>query len=262
MKTLVLFISYWRWNIPALFLSMVLIYLFLRGNEKRIIKKRNLKFFTGVFLLLVLSASPLDFLGRHYLFSAHMLEHVILLLIIPPLLLTGLDSESFENFAVPKWVKKTADLLLVPSVSWILGVGSMWVLHIPAVFTTIHASPALMTVQMFVLLILGTIFIWPVYNPFHFHKLSALESVVYLFTACTGCTVLGILITFTPVTLYHSCLIGKDPAILNIIRLKWGITPDFDQQIGGLIMWVPACTIYLTNILMVLGRWFVTAEEG
>jgi putative membrane protein len=83
-------------------------------------------------------------------------------------------------------------------------------------------------------------------------------AVLYLFSACVACSILGILITFSPVSV---CPIYAQQAadrlgILNLVQSSWGITSDKDQQIGGLLMWVPMCLVYLTAIVAQLARWF------
>jgi cytochrome c oxidase assembly factor CtaG len=82
--------------------------------------------------------------------------------------------------------------------------------------------------------------------------------VLYLFSACVACSILGILITFSPVSV---CSIYAHPSsdrfgVLNLVQSNWGITPDKDQQIGGLLMWVPMCLVYLAAIIAQLARWF------
>jgi cytochrome c oxidase assembly factor CtaG len=260
MTTFDIISSYWQFNVAAIVLAAVLVVLHIRSNGNWLTHTGPL-FLTALALLLLVTMSPLASLGHEYLFSAHMIQHVILLLIIPPLLLTGIDKKILTGLAQQPWFKKTGNILFKPSVSWLFGVGSMWVLHIPAVYTTMAKSPVLMSVQMLLLLFFGIIFIWPVYAPVPLKKLDPLESVVYLFTACIGCTILGILITFTPFSLYGACLTGQNPEVLALIRFNWGITPDVDQQAGGLIMWVPACMVYLTNIIITLGRWLVAPDR-
>src|SRR5436309_11232685 len=86
--------------------------------------------------------------------------------------------------------------------------------------------------------------------------LSPLAVIIYLFSACTACNVLGIILTFAPVSI---CPIYQHPVdrlgMLNTIRGGWGLTSDRDQQIGGLLMWVPMCAIYASAILAQLARW-------
>jgi len=69
-------------------------------------------------------------------------------------------------------------------------------------------------------------------------------------------SVLGIILTFAPVSI---CPVYQHPVdrlgILSAIRGDWGLTSDRDQQIGGLLMWVPMCAIYVTAILAQLARW-------
>lgn len=253
--------GFWQINIYSLIVSVFLLFFHFRTNGNKFTRKSYL-FLSGVFLLLLITFSPLHLLAHEYLFSAHMIKHVIVLLVIPPLLIKGTDEKFFESLVTKRWFQKIG-FLFHPSSSWLLGVGSMWFLHIPAVYNFLDRSDFLMGIQMLALLVFGIIFIWPVFAPVSFHKLGILESAIYLFIACVGCTVLGILITFTPFSLYSSCLTGQNPELLSLIRFNWGLTPDVDQQIGGLIMWVPACIIYLTNILIIIGRWlFASDTEG
>jgi cytochrome c oxidase assembly factor CtaG len=80
---------------------------------------------------------------------------------------------------------------------------------------------------------------------------------VYLFTACVACTLLGIAITFSPVEV---CSVFTHPVdrlgVMPRVRDGWGLTAERDQQIGGLLMWVPACLVYGAAILSVLARIF------
>ncbi len=110
------------------------------------------------------------------------------------------------------------------------------------------------------LLVAGYIFAWPVFSPVQFKKLEPLQASLYLFTACVGCTVLGIFITFAPTGFYSTYMMGNNPAILNLLQFNLGISPDVDQQAAGLIMWVPACIIYLTNIMIILAKWYSKPE--
>jgi putative membrane protein len=109
---------------------------------------------------------------------------------------------------------------------------------------------------------MGCAFWWPIIGPWIKERLSPLAGIIYLFTACVGCTILGIIITFSPVEV---CSIYLHPVdrlgILPLIHNQWGLTPAKDQQLGGLLMWVPACLIYFCGILGLLARWFGDAGD-
>jgi cytochrome c oxidase assembly factor CtaG len=112
--------------------------------------------------------------------------------------------------------------------------------------------------------LLGGIFWRQILAPRDEQRLSPPGAVLYLFSACVACSILGILITFSPVSV---CPIYAQPSadrlgILNLIQSNWGITPDKDQQIGGLLMWVPMCLVYLAAIIAQLARWFAHPVPG
>ncbi len=216
---------------------------------------KNVLFYAGVFLLLLVTISPLAYLAHGYLFSAHMIEHIVLLLIVPPMLLVGTNAKLIQKLSVSGF-RRTGNVLFSTPVAWIIGIGAMYIWHIPELFDAMKKSPALHTLHIITLLVAGIVFIWPVYSPVPWKRLSPLQSALYLFIACVGCTILGILITFSPPDLYIPYMAGHNAAVWNLVRNQWGITPAIDQQAGGLIMWVPACIIYITNIMLILAGYY------
>jgi len=217
--------------------------------------RKHILFAAGILLFLLVTISPLAFLGRNYLFSIHMLNHITILLIVPPLLLSGTDAGLVLNLEKSLF-RKIGNILFSVPVAWLLGMGAMYVWHIPALFDAMTKSHAVHGLHVVSLLLLGIIFIWPVYAPTKWKRLGPLESALYLFISCVGCTILGILITFAEPSLYMPFMPGENMAIWDLIRNTWSITPAMDQQAGGLIMWVPACIIYVTNIMLILAGFY------
>jgi len=227
---------------------------------------RKLAFLMLALVVFVLTLeSPLETLAEGYLFSAHMLQHLLLLLIVPALLLLALPDDRAgkpPSFSTKNTAGGTPGLssrarILRPLAGWISGVGAMWFWHIPVLCDAATMIPSVRVAQTVSLLVLGCFFWWPILGPRAAHRLSLLPGVTYLFTACTGCTLLGIIITFVPVSVCPVYLHPKDPLdLLPLIRSDWGITPAVDQQVGGLLMWVPACMIYLSGIMGMLWRWY------
>lgn len=199
--------------------------------------------------------SPVGTLADEYLFSAHMLQHLVLLLIVPALLLLALPE--VKDPKERAWPKADRAGTARNGLGWLAGVGAMWVWHAPTLCNAATTDPWVRRLQLVSLLVLGTMFWWPILGPRPAHRLPPLTGIVYLFTACLACTLLGIYITFTPVSV---CSVYVHPpdrlGILPLIRQGWGLTPWMDQQIGGLMMWVPACLIYLGGIIGLLARWY------
>ena len=134
----------------------------------------------------------------------------------------------------------------------------MWLWHARPLCNAAVSSQFVNAVQISSLLLLGAIFWRQILAPLEEERLSAPGAVLYLFSACVACSILGILITFSPVSV---CPVYAQPpldrlGILSLVQSDWGITPDKDQQIGGLLMWVPMCLVYLAAIIAQLARWF------
>jgi cytochrome c oxidase assembly factor CtaG len=239
--------SAWTWNPAALVLSGVafIAYVWAFGFTRRFV---YLIAGLGVFLLTL--ESPLNALADGYLFSAHMLQHILLLLIVPALILMSL----------PRWVRlgPRSSLLTNPLVAWFAGVSAMWFWHARPLCNAAVSSHFVGALQISSLLLLGGIFWRQILAPREEERISPPGAVLYLFSACVACSILGILITFAPVSV---CPIYAQPradelGIAQLIQVNWGITPEKDQQIGGLLMWVPMCLVYLSAIIAQFARWF------
>jgi putative membrane protein len=239
--------SAWAWNLPVLVSSGIAFAVYLCGFGLNL---RIVYFLAGLDVFIFTLSSPLNALAGGYLFSAHMLQHILLLLIVPALILMSL----------PRWVsfRPWPWLISNPFVGWICGVGAMWLWHARPLCNAAVSSQLVNAAQISSLLLLGAIFWRQILAPREEERLSPPCAVLYLFSACVACSILGILITFSPVSV---CPIYAQPAadrlgISNLIQSSWGISPDKDQQIGGLLMWVPMCLVYLAAIIAQLARWF------
>jgi len=218
---------------------------------------KTVYFLGGIALLLLDLVSPLDRLGDEYLFSAHIVQHFVLALVVPPLLLLGIPREWAEITLSRPWVRRLERYFGHPPISWLLGVGTMLVWHIPILFNAALTNDALHVFQHLSFLVTGIIYWWPILAPAPQVRLSAAGSISYLFTACLSCSLLGAALTFSPAGLYPAYLHPRDSlGILPLLRDDWGLDPKSDQQLGGLLMWVPSCFVYLGGILWTLGRWY------
>jgi putative membrane protein len=239
--------SAWAWNIAALVFSGVVLTAYFWAFN---INRRILYLLAALAVFVLTLMSPLNALAAGYLFSAHMLQHILLLLIVPALVLMSL----------PRWVAlgPRSWVIAKPLVGWVAGVSAMWLWHARPLCNAAVSSQLVSGLQICSLLVLGTIFWRQILAPREEERMSPPGAVLYLFSACVACSILGILITFAPVSV---CPIYAQPpadhsGILNLIQGSWGITPDKDQQLGGLLMWVPMCLVYLSAIIAQLGRWF------
>ena len=254
--------SAWDWEPSVVAGSAALAagYLALTRGQ---VSRKTAAFLGGVVLLLLSLVSPVDALGDQYLFSAHVLQHFLLALIIPALLVLGTPRGLMEKALVNPPARRLEAALVKPGVAWMLGIGTMIGWHIPALFNAALASSGLHIFQHLSFLVTGTIFWWPVLQPAEERRLALLPAIVYLFSACTACSLLGAWLTFTPPGAYPAYLDPADPAgILRLVRGGWGLDPKSDQQLGGMLMWVPGCFVYLTVILSATAHWYNAPERA
>jgi cytochrome c oxidase assembly factor CtaG len=245
MTTYQFFTTTWTWNSVVLVFSVLSFVGYFVAFGQR---GRPLYFAAAVGIFLLALISPFSALADGYLFSAHMVQHILFVSIVPAFLLLSLPQSFSLRFPLT--------YLTHPVMGWVAGVGAMWLWHAPALCNAAVTSRSVSAIQTASLLLMGSIFWWQVLAPRREQRLSPLAGIVYLFTACTACSVLGIILTFAPVSI---CAVYQHPVdrlgMLSTIRGAWGLTSDRDQQIGGLLMWVPMCLIYATAILAQLARW-------
>jgi putative membrane protein len=251
------------WNmVPAALTFCVLaLVASLQGRSSSF--RRKLWLAMAAALFAVAMFSPLSALARGYLFSAHMIQHLLLLLIIPALLCLSLPLQSAQHSSRNGNGPETDLSIKNLVISWLAGVGAMWLWHIPALCNAAATNDWVRHLQTVSLLVMGGIFWWPVLRPATSLRIAPLAGVVYLFTACMACTLLGIYITFSPIAVcsaYHHPV--DRLGILPLLRQRWGLTPSVDQQLGGLLMWVPSCLIYLIGVMGQLARWYSNNEPA
>jgi cytochrome c oxidase assembly factor CtaG len=245
-----------QWHADPFLLAGVicLIYLYYRLSPHAPARRRGC-FWSAIGLILITTCSPLHFLGMHVYFSAHMITHIVLLLIAGPLLVMSIRSNPSAHM-----LKRMSAFLHKRSwLAWLTAVAIMWCWHIPSVFDRSFAGMNGFTLMPLLhagsMLLAGILFSWPLFGPYTSDHIHPLSGVLYLFTACISCSLLGLMITFAPIHSFgHYWSAGA--SMKGMSSNPWGLTPATDQQAAGLIMWVPCCFVYLAGCLYVLHGWF------
>jgi len=163
MTTQQLLLTAWDWE-PTVLIGCAAL---LVGYwvEARPVTARVALFVTAVVVMLLALLSPIDTLGDGYLFSAHMLQHLLLVLVVPPLLLLGIPPQVFERLLRWTPADKIERVLGRPLLAWSLGVGVLWVWHAPALYDLALRYQGVHVLQHLCFLVAATIFWWPVIAP-------------------------------------------------------------------------------------------------
>jgi cytochrome c oxidase assembly factor CtaG len=261
MTTSQVLLTAWTWEPSVLVGCAALLGAYVWAVRGRL-TGRSITFLSGVLLLALALLSPIDTLGDHYLFSAHMLQHLLLVLAVPPLLIMGIPAGLYEKALHKGRVSRTERILSNPLLALFLSTVTLWVWHIPALYDGALRNEELHIFQHMTFLVTSAIFWWPVVTPVCERRMNGIASMVYLVAAGGASTVLGILLTFLPAGVYPYYLNPPDVlGILPLIRQQWGLTPQVDQAGGGLIMWVPGGLLYLGAILGTMARWYAEPED-
>ncbi|SDU22729.1 Cytochrome c oxidase assembly factor CtaG [Verrucomicrobium sp. GAS474] len=258
-----LVLGLWNWTSPAWIVAGVAAFLYLRSHRGRMSGSRPLLFAASVTAFLLATVSPLARLSNGYLFSVHMVHHILLLLVAPALLLMSLDPEVVTS-ALKKspFLSKASALFGKPLLGWAMGIGAMGFWHLPSLCSASQEIGAVSQIQTASLLLMGAAFWWPVIAPVSEQRLHPLQGVGYLFSSCVACTLIGIYLTFSPVSVCPSFAHGMDPlGLRSWIQGDLGLTPQHDQQIGGLLMWVPSCLIYMSGVFVLFYRWYARPDS-
>jgi putative membrane protein len=212
-------------------------------------------FWAGWLSLAVALISPLHPAGE-VLFSAHMVQHEILMLVSAPLLVVSRPLVTFLwalpiewRRALGRWskanyVRGTWDFLTEPFAAWCIHAIAIWAWHMPLLFQLTLTSDLAHTAQHLSFLLSALLFWWAL---FYAHGRKAYGSgILYIFTTAVHTGILGALLTFAPHLWYP---------LYSTTTQAWGLTPLEDQQIGGLVMWVPASVVYIGAGLFLFAAW-------
>jgi len=228
-----------------------------RGGRRVLLRQAG-AFLAGWLTLVAALASPLDALGSQ-LFSAHMLQHELLMIVAAPLLVLGRPL-GIWLWALPGRTAIAAatrhpllrlpwQWLTLPLVSWVLHAVALWAWHAPLLFEGALASNAMHGWQHTSFLASALLFWWAVLGDGHErpHRAGAM---LYLFTTMLHTGALGALLTWSATPWY--------PSYAATAGL-YGFDALEDQQLGGLIMWIPGALAYLVAGLALAAQWLTAS---
>lgn len=220
---------------------------------------------SGWCVVVVALVSPLDAISGE-LFAVHMIQHLLLILIAAPLIVLG--APLFVAFwALPAKFRKRVgrhmqadslwrtswDVVSQPLLVWSAFFATLWLWHIPGLYEAALRNQLVHDLQHLGFMTSACLTWWILLNPMGRLKLSRGSGVLYLFTTSLHGAALGVLITFSPNSWYQ---------YYASTTRAWGLTLLEDQQIAGIIMWMPACLVYVGLAAAIFALWLRDAESA
>ncbi|MBM3935226.1 MAG: cytochrome c oxidase assembly protein [SAR202 cluster bacterium] len=210
--------------------------------------KRIATFTLGVMVIFLSLVSPIHILSDSYLFSVHMVQHMLLALVAPPLIIWGTPDWLIRPLLRPDWIFIIARTVRHPVIALAAFNLAFALWHIPAIYNLSvtnhwwHVSEHLMFIGA------AMIMWWPLMsNMPELPRLSYPLQIVYMFALSISQIIVFAFVTFSDHPLYTWYV--HAPQIL-------GISPLADQQIGGVIMKVGSAGLFTALLVIAFMRWY------
>ena len=212
-------------------------------------------FMTGVLIMLFALAGPIHELSDSYLFSAHMAQHMLITLVVPPLLLLGTPGWLIQPLVAGRTALRLGRLLTFPPLAFLLFTGMFAVWHFPVFYDGALQGHAFHILEHLLFLSTAVIAWWPILSPLpSLPPISYPAQLLYLVLLSISQTPLFAVITFSDHTLY---------AFYEAAPRVFELSPLADQQLGGIIMKVTWLAVFVPAICIVFLRWYHREEaEG
>lgn len=241
----------WTWRpYPGvwLFIALVGIAYWTLGGGRSVGPRRRIWFWIGLALLWSALDWPLGALGAGYLASIHMVQFVLIALIAPPLLLSGIPHDTYERLQRGRVGRVTTRLLTAPLVAVLLFALIVVVTHWPAVVDGLMATQVGSFVLDMAWLGAGVVFWWPVVAPVPARpRFTYPAKVAYLILTTIVMTAPYIFLTFAELPFY---------ATYELAPPITGLGARMDQRIAGLIMRIGGGAVLWIAAGIIFYRWY------
>jgi putative membrane protein len=214
---------------------------------------RKISFFSSLFVMFACLNGPLHDLSDTYLFSAHMVQHLLLTMLMPPLMIVGIPGWMLRPLLARPAIGAIARRLTKPIVCYVTFnlVIAFW--HLPAFYNAAMDNHNIHIIEHLMFMAAAVMMWWPLTSQLpELPRLPYPGQMLYSFLMTLPMSVVAIYITMSDHILY--------PAYSAAPRIS-PLSPADDQLLGGLIMWVPGGVIFTIIMTVVFFRWAARGED-
>lgn len=196
---------------------------------------------------------PVHDISDYYLFTGHMVQHLVLTFVAPPLLLLGTPGWMLRPALRVRPVAAVARFVTTPRAAFAIFNLTLAAWHLPPMYNSAMYYHPVHIGQHLMFLVTAVIVWWPLLSPLpELPRLSYPGQMLYSFLMTLPMTVVSIFIVYSDHVLY--------PAYASAPRL-WGLSPLEDQRLGGLIMWIPGGLFFYLLASVIFFRWQSSARD-
>jgi putative membrane protein len=241
---------------PTVYLGLVLLYLghaWLARDVPDFERRHALYFGLGLFTIWVALESPIDTIADHYLDSIHMLQHVLLGFVAPPLMLLGLSRGMVARVVRVPGVRVLSEPIPAQVIAGAVMIG--W--HIPALYDATLYSEPLHVAEHITFIVSGLLLYWPILeatSAFSRWRMSPVAKLIYMLAATLPQDGVALALIFSRVPFYEY--------YAHAPRLVASLTPVVDQTVAGAVLMVFGKVTITVAALAVFFRWFGSEHEA
>jgi len=234
----------------------------LMSRRARVRRAERIAFWAGWAVAVVAVVPPIDTIAEQ-LFSVHMFQHELLMLVATPLMIAGrpilgvlwglphIARMSIAGCRGTAAIGRLTAMLTLPMVAWLARVVTVWTWHAPVLYEAAVRSESIHAVQHLTFVGSSALFWWGlVYG--RYGRAGYGASVLYVFSTLVHTGVLGAVFTLSGTPFYDVYLQRAAAA---------GLDPVGDQQLAGLVMWIPAGVVLTCFGLGLFAAWLAAAER-
>ena len=215
---------------------------------------RKLSFFSALFIIFASLNGPLHDLSDDYLFSAHMVQHLLLTLAMPPFLIAGVPGWMLRPLLRNVVLGPIARKITKPAWCFVIFNLAIAIWHVPAFYNAAMANHNIHIVEHLIFMVAAVLMWWPLMSQLpELPRLPYPGQLLYCFLMSLPMSVVAIYITLADHVLY--------PAYSSAPRI-FPLSPMEDQMLGGLIMWVPGGLIFAIIMSVVFFKWSASGEDS
>ena len=216
---------------------------------------RKVAWFTASMVLLLVSLNgPLHHLGDFFLFTGHMVQHMLIAILFPVLFLLGLPGWLLRPLIQPRPIRSIAGVLTNPVVAFGLYNMALVLWHVPGLYELALRDHDVHIFQHLSFMALGVMAAWPILSPLpELPRIPYIFQLLYLFFMQVPMFTVGAFVTLSEEVLY--------PFYEAAPRVLPALGALDDQRLGGLLMWLPGHLVYWIPMAIVFANWWVAKGD-
>ncbi len=252
-------LSWWRWSVhPSTVIGIAALGALYVWASSRLRRQptigQKIFFWSGLFVMFASLNGPIHDLSDDYLFSAHMVQHLLLTLAVPPLLLAGTPGWMLRPVLSRKGIAPLARFLTRAPMAFVIFNVTFAVWHLPPFYNSAMAHHSLHILEHLMFMAAAVLMWWPLLSQLpEFPRLAYPGQMLYSFLMSIPMSIVAVYIAMADHVLYPAY--SAAPRVLPL-------TPIEDQLLGALIMWIPGGLIFMIIMTVVFFKWNARGEDS